>query len=131
MSQEDPLPLSQALWWSTNSPLCAHIYNKHEFFQRISLKRVLFMYLTPFLHKHPHKHQHVEPHTLTDVFPLPGGGCVFSGMLLSGGTRHQPIQLRVSTRPPFRPHSLIKPDTRPAAASALPVKLSCAETSEL
>lgn len=64
-------------------------------------------------------------------FPLPGGGCVFSGMLLSGGTRHQPIQLRVSTRPPFRPHSLIKPDTRPAAASALPVKLSCVETSEL
>ncbi len=49
-------------------------------------------------------------------------------MLLSGGTRHQPVQLCVSTRPPYKPHSLIKPDTRPAAASALPVKLRFAET---
>ncbi|KAL7371285.1 hypothetical protein ABVT39_023533 [Epinephelus coioides] len=49
-------------------------------------------------------------------------------MLLSGGTRHQPIQLCVSTRPPYTAHSLIKADTRPAAASALPVKLSFAET---
>lgn len=44
---------------------------------------------------------------------------MFGGMLLSGGTRHQPIQLRVSTRPPYTPHSLITADTRPAAASAL------------
>lgn len=52
-------------------------------------------------------------------------------MLLSGGTRHQPIQLCVSTRPPYKPHSLITADTRPAAASALPVKLRFAETQTL
>lgn len=73
---------------------------------------------------------YLQPHTL--FFLLPGGDCcVFSGMLPSGGTRHQPIQLCVSTRPPHKPHSLIKPDTRPAAHSALPVKLSFAETQAL
>lgn len=37
----------------------------------------------------------------------------------------------VSTRPPYKPHSLIRADTRPAAAFALPVKPRFAETQTL